>query len=101
MGNSTVKQNYFNVSVLQYCLLICYVTVCRYVDFVNVMAYDFHFYKSYLPLTGANAPLFPLSSEKGYFATLNTNWSSSYWVLRGMPQEKVIVGLPTYGHSFT
>lgn len=75
--------------------------MAKYVDFVSVMAYDFHFYRSYLPLTGANAPLYPLSSEKGYFATLNTNWSSSYWVLRGMPQEKVIVGLPTYGHSFT
>lgn len=75
--------------------------MAKYVDFVNVMAYDFHFYKSYLPLTGANAPLYPLSSEKGYFTTLNTNWSSSYWVRKGMPQEKVIVGLPTYGHSYT
>lgn len=75
--------------------------MAKYVDFVNVMAYDFHSYKSYLPLTGANAPLYQLSAEKGYFATLNTNWSSSYWVMRGMPQEKVIVGLPTYGHSFT
>lgn len=75
--------------------------MAKYVDFVSVMAYDFHFYRSYLPLTGANAPLYPLSSEKGYFTTLNTNWTSSYWVLKGMPQEKVIVGLPTYGHSYT
>uniref|UniRef100_A0A1B6DPY5 GH18 domain-containing protein n=2 Tax=Clastoptera arizonana TaxID=38151 RepID=A0A1B6DPY5_9HEMI len=73
----------------------------RYIDYINLMAYDFHSYTSYLPVTGPNAPLFEIDSEKGYFTTLNTNWSALYWMGKGMPAEKIVVGFPTYGHSFT
>ncbi|KAJ9600933.1 hypothetical protein L9F63_000880, partial [Diploptera punctata] len=75
--------------------------MAQYVDYVNVMTYDFHFYTTYLPMTGYNAPLYKSANETGYFATLNTNWSISYWQSKGMPKEKIVVGLPTYGHSFT
>ncbi|GFG35342.1 hypothetical protein Cfor_10329 [Coptotermes formosanus] len=65
------------------------------------MAYDYHFYVNYLPMTGFNAPLYKQADDNRYFATLNTNWTVSYWQRKGMPKEKIIVGLPTYGHSFT
>lgn len=65
------------------------------------MAYDYHMYQSYLPLTGANAPLYERRTELGYFATLNVNWSATYWLYKGMPANKIIIGIPTYGHSFT
>jgi len=71
------------------------------VDYVNIMAYDYHFYVGYLPMTGFNAPLYKEADDSGYFATLNTNWSAHYWQSKGMPKEKIVVGLPTYGHSFT
>ncbi|XP_069703819.1 chitinase-3-like protein 2 isoform X1 [Periplaneta americana] len=70
------------------------------VDYINVMTYDFHFYVWYLPWTGFNAPLYKEVDESGYFATLNTNWTAFYWESKGMPKEKIVVGLPTYGHSF-
>uniref|UniRef100_A0A1B6MSA9 GH18 domain-containing protein n=1 Tax=Graphocephala atropunctata TaxID=36148 RepID=A0A1B6MSA9_9HEMI len=72
-----------------------------YIDFVNVMAYDYHMYQSYLPLTGANAPLYERQTEKGYFTTLNLNWTAAYWLYKGMPASKIIIGIPTYGHSYT
>ncbi|GLG98906.1 Probable chitinase 10 [Gryllus bimaculatus] len=74
--------------------------MAKHVDYVNLMAYDYHFYVWYFPVTGANAPLFRRPGEKGFLATLNTNWSSWYWVQKGMPKEKIVVGVPTYGHSF-
>lgn len=72
----------------------------RYIDYVNVMAYDYHMYQAYLPLTGANSPLYVRQEEKGYFTTLNVNWTASYWLFKGMPASKIIIGIPTYGHSF-
>ncbi|KAI7815439.1 chitinase, partial [Rhyzopertha dominica] len=30
----------------------------EYVDYVNLMSYDFHFYTKYTPFTGINAPLY-------------------------------------------
>nr|AJO25037.1 chitinase [Nilaparvata lugens] len=75
--------------------------MAKYVDFVNLMAYDFHYFTSYLPITGPNAPLYQASFEQGIFTTLNTNWSAHYWLSKGMPLDKLVVGVPTYGHSFT
>lgn len=74
--------------------------IAEHVDFINLMAYDYHYYIWYLPLTGLNAPLYPRLSESGYDATLNVNYSAMYWVSKGMPKEKIVVGIPTYGHSF-
>ncbi|XP_076637328.1 chitinase-3-like protein 2 isoform X1 [Colletes latitarsis] len=76
------------------------VEMAKYVDFVNLMTYDYHFYVWYYPITGLNAPLFPRSSESGYLSTLNLNFSAQYWLSKGMPREKLIVGIPTYGHSY-
>ncbi|XP_065579522.1 chitotriosidase-1-like isoform X2 [Artemia franciscana] len=73
----------------------------RLVDFVNLMAYDFHGYKWYLPATGLNAPLFKRSSESGYLATLNTFSAVMYWLSSGIPKEKLVVGVPTYGVTYT
>ncbi|KAK4877841.1 hypothetical protein RN001_010347 [Aquatica leii] len=69
-----------------------------YVDFVNVMTYDFHFYTKLTPFTGFNAPLYPIDTD--FFDTFNTNFSINYWLELGMDQKKINVGLPTYGHTF-
>ncbi|KAJ1528349.1 hypothetical protein ONE63_006769 [Megalurothrips usitatus] len=74
--------------------------MARYVDWVNVMTYDFHFYSSLSPFTGINAPLYKSSEDFGYFAQANTNWSLHYWEDQGMPRNKIVMGIPTYGHTF-
>ncbi|XP_037094056.1 acidic mammalian chitinase-like [Pollicipes pollicipes] len=69
-------------------------------DFVSVMTYDFHFYKTLEPATGHNAPLFASSRDRGFLATLNTNFSAHLWLDRGVPRSKLLLGLPTYGHGW-
>ncbi|XP_046422771.1 chitinase-3-like protein 2 isoform X1 [Neodiprion virginianus] len=74
--------------------------IAEHVDFVNLMAYDYHFYAPELPFTGLNAPLYRSGKDAGLFATMNVNYSANYWVMKGMPRNKIVVGIPTYGHSF-
>lgn len=74
--------------------------MAKYVDFVNLMSYDYHVYAPYLPFTGHNSPLFHRKTEEEYFSTLNTAWSAEYWVSRGMPRGKIMVGIPIYARTF-
>ncbi|XP_055681033.1 chitinase-3-like protein 2 [Lutzomyia longipalpis] len=71
-----------------------------YADFVNIMTYDYHFYSQTAPFTGINAPLFARENERGLLAMLNINYTANYWHEQGLDKEKIIIGLPTYGHSF-
>ena len=45
----------------------------KYVDFINLMAYDFHDYSEIFPFTAYNAPLYRRSSEEGTFEFKKTN----------------------------
>ncbi|XP_011160586.1 chitinase-3-like protein 2 [Solenopsis invicta] len=74
--------------------------MAEHIDFINLMSYDYHFYVWYFPVTDLNAPLFPRCTETGYLSTLNVNFSAQYWIAKGMPREKVVVGIPTYGHTY-
>ncbi|MQL71175.1 hypothetical protein Taro_003498 [Colocasia esculenta] len=64
------------------------------VDFVNVMCYDYRGSWD-TSTTGAHAALYDP----------NSNFSTSYgigsWLAAGMPREKVVMGLPLYGKSWT
>lgn len=75
--------------------------MAKYVDFINLMSYDYHDYLWYTPFTGHNSPLFNSSREKAYFSTLNTAWSANYWFQQGMPKSKIMIGIPTYAHTYT
>jgi chitinase len=47
-----------------------------------------------------NAPLFNRSSEIGDQGILNVDWAVNYWLMNGMPAEKLILGLAAYGRTF-
>ncbi|XP_053669356.1 chitinase-3-like protein 2 [Anopheles marshallii] len=72
----------------------------NYADYVNLMTYDYHFYSPDLPQTGLNAPLYRRANERSLLGTLNINESVHYWLSAGLEKSKLILGLPTYGHSF-
>lgn len=59
------------------------------------MSYDYSFYTWYYPLTGLNSPLYPPGPN---FEAINT--SAHAWFSKGMPKEKIVVGIPTYGHTY-
>ncbi|ALC49239.1 Cht11 [Drosophila busckii] len=72
-----------------------------YVDYVNLMAYDFHFYRKDMPFTGLNAPLFARAKESSIMATFNINYTVNWWLKNGLEPQRLVVGLPTFGHSYT
>lgn len=75
-------------------------SLAKYVDWVSIMGYDYHIFWSYLPFTGHNAPLFKRSIEISYFATMNIKWSAEYWLKKGMPKSKLVIGIPIYGRTW-
>ncbi|CAK1601451.1 unnamed protein product [Parnassius mnemosyne] len=72
-----------------------------YVDYVNIMTYDFHSFTKYTPFTGLNSPLYRKSTEITYMATLNINYTVQMYLNKGLDRSRIVVGIPTYGHSFT
>jgi len=73
--------------------------VCGGLDFVNLMSYDLN--GSWNPYTGLNAPLYRRASETGSAAQMNVDWAVQYWLSNGCARNKLVVGLATYGRSFT
>lgn len=72
----------------------------NYVDFVNIMTYDFNFFSKQTPWTGLNSPLYKRHSDGSVLAMLNINYSVNYWESRGLERSKIVIGLPTYAHTF-
>lgn len=62
-------------------------SVFEHFDFVNIMAYDG---------TGPWAPDRPGQHSSLQFARDNV----AYWLGRGLPREKAVLGVPFYGHGF-
>lgn len=73
--------------------------VAEILDFINVMAYDFH--GAWETTTGLNAPLYSRPDESETDQRLNVNYSMHYWMELGARPEKLVLGMGTYGRSFT
>ncbi|XP_043581613.1 chitinase-3-like protein 1 [Bombus pyrosoma] len=73
--------------------------VSQYPHIINLMAYDLN--GSWNNFAAINAPLYPSSEESGEQAKLNVNSSVQYWLAQGAPADKLILGVPAYGRSFT
>ena len=50
---------------------------------------------------GHNAPLYPRTNEVGDQRNLNIDSSVKYWIAAGAPKNKLVLGLASYGRSFT
>ncbi|XP_043255023.1 chitinase-3-like protein 1 [Colletes gigas] len=73
--------------------------VSKHADLINLMAYDFN--GSWNKSTGINAPLYASASESPGLLKLNIDAAVRYWLSEGAPPEKLILGVPSYGRSFT
>jgi chitinase len=67
-------------------------------DWINLMAYDFH--GSWSARTGFNAPLYAAPGDPDD-ARLNTDWAVSHYLTSGVPADKLIVGAPFYGRGWS
>lgn len=71
--------------------------LAKYLDWISVMTYDFHGH--WEKKTGHVSPLYYYpGDEYDYF---NANFSMRYWIEKGAPASKLIMGVPLYGQSFT
>ena len=73
--------------------------IAKYLDFINIMTYVFH--GQWEKEVGHNSPLFPLNSATGFQKRLTVDFSAKEWVRQGAPKEKMIIGMPVYGRTFT
>ncbi|KAI0235439.1 hypothetical protein LSAT2_014046 [Lamellibrachia satsuma] len=63
------------------------------------MSYDLH--GVWDRKTGFVAPLKPRSGEYLAQRYANVQWAATYWIRRGCPKRKLVLGMPLYGRSFT
>ncbi|KAJ8371376.1 hypothetical protein SKAU_G00114040 [Synaphobranchus kaupii] len=68
-------------------------------DMINVMTYDMH--GSWDPFTGECSPLYRGPADHGGYIYFNVDYAMHYWQSNGAPAEKLLVGFPTYGSTFT
>ncbi|XP_046398944.1 chitinase-3-like protein 1 [Ischnura elegans] len=73
--------------------------MAKYLDHIHVMCYDYH--GAWDPFTGHNSPLYRSPLDYGDYVYFNANFSMHYWIQNGAPPEKLVMGMPLYGRSFT
>jgi chitinase len=72
----------------------------QYMDWVNVMTYDFH--GAWEPNTNFHAPLYhdPADPSTGNVAKYNAHDAITALVAAGMPRTKILLGIPFYGRGW-
>ncbi|KAK1333973.1 hypothetical protein QTO34_004971 [Cnephaeus nilssonii] len=73
--------------------------IARSLDFISLMAYDLH--GSWEQTTGHHSALYPRQGEQGAAAELNVDHAVQQWLQKGTPAGKLVLGVPTYGRTFT
>ncbi|KAF2266024.1 glycoside hydrolase [Lojkania enalia] len=71
----------------------------NYLDMVNLMSYDFS--GPWVPKCGHQAQLFTPQIPHCAEAAISCHSAVSYMVRQGVPPNKILVGIPAYGRSFT
>lgn len=70
--------------------------LATYFDWIAVMTYDYH--GQWDKQTGHVAPLYYYPGDTyDYF---NSNFTIHYWMEKGAPAHKLVMGMPMYGQSF-
>ena len=70
----------------------------KYLDFVNVMVYDYH--GLWDGVTGHNAPLYYAVNSTGASRELTGQFTVEYFIEKGLSSKKLVFGVPLYGSVF-
>lgn len=74
--------------------------VAANVDFIYLMTYDLH--GSWNDFTGIHAAMYSGPQDNNAFLRqLNVHASVTWWLNQGAPRNKLVLGMPAYGRSFT
>jgi len=71
--------------------------IAAYVDWIDVMTYDFH--GGWEAKTGFNAPLAAAPGDPD--PTFNVGGAIDAWLAGGVPAAKLVVGMPLYGRGWS
>ncbi|XP_041978795.1 mucin-5AC [Aricia agestis] len=76
-------------------------TLNRYLDWMNLLTYDYH--SAFEPAVNHHAPLYPLEEPSEYSVDneLNIDYTIKFYLENGADRDKLVVGIPTYGRSYT
>ncbi|MGJ7911210.1 glycosyl hydrolase family 18 protein [Neobacillus sp. LXY-1] len=69
----------------------------QYVDYMNLMTYDFH--GEWDTLTGMNAPLYR-DPESKFTGEWSVQDAVQLYINNGVPANKIVMGMPLYGRIF-
>ncbi len=69
------------------------------VDFAMLMSYDYH--GKWDARTDFNSPLYSVPHSPRYQINYNIHDTVNNWLNRGMPAEKLVLGIPFYGIKYT
>lgn len=70
--------------------------VAKLLDMINLMSYDFH--GSWENRVAHHAPLY---ADPGQNPELCVDFAVNYWIKKGAPPHKLIMGVPAYGRTWT
>jgi len=73
--------------------------IIKYVDFLNMFSYKYH--TIYERHTGIDAPLYAATDAPIEEQYQTVNFSTKYWLSKGVPSSKLILGLAGFGNSYT
>ncbi|XP_048352588.1 chitinase-3-like protein 1 [Sphaerodactylus townsendi] len=73
--------------------------ISKHADFMNFLSYDFH--GTWDGNTGHGSPLYKGRNDVGSSSYYNVDYSVQYLKKKGAPAEKIMMGIPTYGKTFT
>ncbi|XP_005375308.2 PREDICTED: chitinase-3-like protein 1 [Chinchilla lanigera] len=73
--------------------------IAKHLDFISILTYDFH--GTWRQTTGHHSPLFrgQLDGKTDRFS--NVDYAVGYMLRLGAPASKLVMGIPTFGKSYT
>lgn len=74
-------------------------TISNYLDYINVMTYDYN--GGWSNDTNFNAPLYYAPDDPDDNRTFTVSYGMEYWDSTSVATEKLLVGTPFYGRSFS
>ncbi|XP_033099829.1 probable chitinase 10 isoform X2 [Anneissia japonica] len=70
--------------------------ISKHLDWLGLMSYDLH--GSWESLAGHHSALYATSNQD---QTLTVSYAASFWTNGGAPNNKLMIGIATYGRTFT
>ncbi|XP_042240537.1 probable chitinase 2 [Homarus americanus] len=73
--------------------------IAEHVDILNLMTYDLH--GDWDNFVHHQSGLYPYRDDYGEMKYLNDDYAVKYWIKKGMPSNKIAMGVPLYGRCWT